>query len=201
MISISRRRLTLVFLAVLVILVLYQPFARRPRRGGHDGFHNPGSLPQQDREELQRPEQRLPKGSDGKFHWSTVKLRHPIPPRSMRKVPKPKPGKIPQIQASFDTEPEAMKRVRLQRMEAVRGNFSHAWNGYRAKAWLSDEVRPLSGGKSDPFGGWAMTLVDSLGMRGTDTTQWDQSLMLSRHVMDHGSQRRVRRRDQGHRRN
>ncbi|TVY84057.1 Mannosyl-oligosaccharide 1,2-alpha-mannosidase MNS1 [Lachnellula suecica] len=43
-----------------------------------------------------------------------------------------------------------------------KGNFTHAWNGYKTHAWLRDEVMPLSGGSHDPFGGWAATLADSL---------------------------------------
>ncbi|KAF1815469.1 glycoside hydrolase family 47 protein [Eremomyces bilateralis CBS 781.70] len=138
-------------------------YSRNPR--GQEPYRTVGVLSKEDDDEenrLRRPQNPLPKGRDGKFHWSTVKLRHPIPTKSMRKVPAPKLGKIPKIQTSFDTEPESLKKVRLQRLEYVKNNFTHAWEGYRSKAWLSDEVRPMSGGRYNPFGGWAATLVDSL---------------------------------------
>jgi mannosyl-oligosaccharide alpha-1,2-mannosidase len=46
----------------------------------------------------------------------------------------------------------------------VKSNFTHAWNGYKQHAWMSDELKPLSGGSHNPFGGWAATLVDTLGL-------------------------------------
>lgn len=38
----------------------------------------------------------------------------------------------------------------------------HSWQGYRKNAWLHDEVKPVSGGYKDHFGGWGATLVDAL---------------------------------------
>ncbi|EEA27164.1 mannosyl-oligosaccharide 1,2-alpha-mannosidase IB, putative [Talaromyces marneffei ATCC 18224] len=66
------------------------------------------------------------------------------------------------IQASFQRESKAAESVRLQRRAQVKGAFQHAWNGYKKKAWLHDELLPVSGGHKDPFVGWAATLVDSL---------------------------------------
>ena len=63
----------------------------------------------------------------------------------------------------FKKETSDEKRVRLSRLQQVKGNFTHAWKGYVKHAWLRDEVQPISGGTLDPFGGWAATLVDSLG--------------------------------------
>jgi mannosyl-oligosaccharide alpha-1,2-mannosidase len=37
-----------------------------------------------------------------------------------------------------------------------------SWKDYKQHAWLHDELKPLTGGHKDPFGGWAATLVDSL---------------------------------------
>lgn len=66
------------------------------------------------------------------------------------------------IQASFRSETKIAKSVRLQRRAEVKRAFSHAWEGYKKKAWLHDELLPVSGGHKDPFVGWAATLVDSL---------------------------------------
>lgn len=66
------------------------------------------------------------------------------------------------IQASFRRESKIAESVRLQRRAEVKGAFLHAWKGYKEKAWLHDELLPVSGGHKDPFVGWAATLVDSL---------------------------------------
>jgi mannosyl-oligosaccharide alpha-1,2-mannosidase len=93
--------------------------------------------------------------------WTNVPQEFPV--SSMTAVPTSAPNSIPRIQHDFGKESSADKRVRIQRLNAVKGNFTHAWQGYKDHAWLKDEVKPLSGGSQDPFGGWAATLVDSLG--------------------------------------
>jgi mannosyl-oligosaccharide alpha-1,2-mannosidase len=98
---------------------------------------------------------------DGKLNWARVPHRYRVP--SIRHLPSPKPGSIPKVQTRFTRESKEQRGVRLQRLAAVRGNFTHAWQGYKTHAWLRDEVAPLSGKPLDPFGGWAATLVDSLG--------------------------------------
>lgn len=55
-----------------------------------------------------------------------------------------------------------MKKIRIERLAAVKESFTHAWEGYKAHAWLRDEVGPLSGISRNTFGGWAATLVDAL---------------------------------------
>ncbi|KAK4500137.1 hypothetical protein PRZ48_008323 [Zasmidium cellare] len=47
-------------------------------------------------------------------------------------------------------------------MAQVKAAMKRAWNSYRLKAWLRDELSPISGGNKTTFGGWAATLVDSL---------------------------------------
>lgn len=63
----------------------------------------------------------------------------------------------------FKKETSAEKKTRVERLELIKGNFTHAWNGYKEHAWLRDEVKPISGGFEDSFGGWAASMVDSLG--------------------------------------
>lgn len=74
----------------------------------------------------------------------------------------PTDGDRYRIQASFRSETRIAKSVRLQRRAEVKEAFTHAWEGYKKKAWLHDELLPISGGHKDPFVGWAATLVDSL---------------------------------------
>jgi mannosyl-oligosaccharide alpha-1,2-mannosidase len=97
----------------------------------------------------------------GKFKWSEVP--HKFPVTSLKPVPT-NIQSIPKIQYKFEKETRQEKAVRLARRHAVKGNFTHAWAGYVNHAWLKDELQPISGESVNPFGGWAATLVDSLGM-------------------------------------
>ncbi|KAH8819453.1 putative endoplasmic reticulum mannosyl-oligosaccharide 1,2-alpha-mannosidase [Xylogone sp. PMI_703] len=105
-----------------------------------------------------------PEYSDGlvptKLSWAKVTQHYPV--TSFKSLPEGKSEKLPRIQHIFAEETDEEKSIRLARLAAVKGNFTHAWNGYKSYAWQHDEVRPLSGGAADPFGGWAATLVDSL---------------------------------------
>ncbi|GBF63937.1 endoplasmic reticulum mannosyl-oligosaccharide 1,2-alpha-mannosidase [Trichophyton mentagrophytes] len=99
--------------------------------------------------------------SDRAFSWAHVPQKYAV--RSMIKMPRGDPSSIPLIQHRFSgKEDEDARRLRLSRLEAVKGNFSHAWNGYKAHAWMADEVAPLSGLALNPFGGWAASMVDGL---------------------------------------
>ena len=69
---------------------------------------------------------------------------------------------IPTLQHKFEPESAGAKSIRLERLKVVQASFMHAWHGYKEKAWMSDELSPISGGAATTFGGWAATLVDSL---------------------------------------
>ncbi|QSZ32141.1 hypothetical protein DSL72_001711 [Monilinia vaccinii-corymbosi] len=104
--------------------------------------------------------QTTPNAKGTKVRWSEVP--HSFPITDFISIPKNPTTPIPRIQHHFKEETQAEKSVRLARLEAVKGNFTHAWKGYSSHAWLKDEVKPLSGGSGDPFGGWAASLVDTL---------------------------------------
>ncbi|CAH7673567.1 glycoside hydrolase [Phakopsora pachyrhizi] len=59
-------------------------------------------------------------------------------------------------------ESDEDRLIRLSRRDWVRRTFQHVWEGYKAKAWGHDELRPISGSFDDPFSGWGATLVDCL---------------------------------------
>ncbi|TGO23281.1 hypothetical protein BPAE_0137g00010 [Botrytis paeoniae] len=99
-------------------------------------------------------------GKGNKFRWSEVK--HSFPVTDFIPLPTNPATTIPRIQHRFGKETQAEKSIWQARLEAVKSNFTHAWNGYTSHAWLKDEVMPLSGGSMDPFGGWAASLVDTL---------------------------------------
>lgn len=66
------------------------------------------------------------------------------------------------MQTTEPTEDAKQKKERETRAAKIKESFTHSWNGYKRKAWLRDEVSPVSGEWKDTFGGWAATLVDSL---------------------------------------
>lgn len=96
------------------------------------------------------------------IHWSQLPEHFPIPSRSIIPLPSGKPKAIPKIQHVFSDESANDKIDRLQKLEAIKGAFTTSWNGYKKKAWMHDELSPVSGLYRDPFCGWAATLVDSL---------------------------------------
>ncbi|KAK6005854.1 hypothetical protein QM012_007496 [Aureobasidium pullulans] len=93
-------------------------------------------------------------------HWSKMPEHFPV--SSTIQLPTGTPKAIPRIQHKFKKESSAEKADREKKLKIIEGAVSHAWTGYREKAWMRDEVRPVSGGARDPFCGWAATLVDAL---------------------------------------
>lgn len=155
-----RWKVFVLFAAIVILFFLlqapYNSYSSRPSKSipppsGHGIY--------------QRPDCSSNALHDGKkFHWSCVPTRYPV--SSMKSLPSTAGlRKISRIQAKPTKETTPDRAVRLARLDAVKGNFTHAWNGYKSHAWLRDEVMPLSGRSHDPFGGWAATLVDSLGER------------------------------------
>jgi mannosyl-oligosaccharide alpha-1,2-mannosidase len=94
------------------------------------------------------------------IHWSRQPEHFPV--SSTIQLPTGTPKAIPRIQHEFKKESSAEKADREEKLKIVEGAVKHAWSGYRSKAWMRDEVRPVSGGAKDPFCGWAATLVDAL---------------------------------------
>lgn len=94
------------------------------------------------------------------IHWSRQPDHFPV--ATTIQLPTGTPKAIPRIQHTFKKESSAEKADREEKLKIIEGAVSHAWSGYRSKAWMRDEVRPVSGGARDPFCGWAATLVDAL---------------------------------------
>lgn len=99
---------------------------------------------------------------DNNYLWAQLPERYPV--KNPVPVPSAVPNSIPTIQHNFPAEEPSIRAIREARLDAVKRNFTHAWNGYKKYAWMSDEVAPISGQAHDPFGGWAATLVDTLGL-------------------------------------
>lgn len=99
------------------------------------------------------------------FKWRDLPEQYPLDPASMIPLPTNDPAiDIPQIQHDFSLNSESAghRKERQRRLLAVKEAFTHSWTGYKRNAWTHDEVMPISGKPSDPFGGWGATLVDTL---------------------------------------
>lgn len=69
---------------------------------------------------------------------------------------------LPRIQHAFEVESHTSRETRHARLRRIREAMVHSWTGYREKAWLKDELSPVTGGYRTSFNGWAATLVDAL---------------------------------------
>jgi mannosyl-oligosaccharide alpha-1,2-mannosidase len=96
------------------------------------------------------------------IHWEKQVEHFPVPKESIITLPTGSPKAIPKIQYKFDDETPDAKHDREKRQNMVKAEFKKAWTGYKTKAWLHDELSPVSGKFRDPFCGWAATLVDTL---------------------------------------
>lgn len=93
-----------------------------------------------------------------RFDWSTAKQFHP--PSTIKPLPTDRPHRLRQVQA--DASLFKQTKTTEARREAVRNEFLRSYTSYKAQAWGYDELRPITGGGKNTFGGWAATLVDSL---------------------------------------
>ncbi|KAI9789897.1 MAG: hypothetical protein M1816_005666 [Peltula sp. TS41687] len=99
------------------------------------------------------------KGPTGPSSTSTPPRPSSTPPPSQKTL---RLGHIPAEPASSFHEDTQAQSTREDRRDAVREAFRHSWSGYKTRAWLRDELAPLTGGYQNTFGGWAATLIDSL---------------------------------------
>ncbi|CDQ74775.1 unnamed protein product [Oncorhynchus mykiss] len=60
-----------------------------------------------------------------------------------------------------EQEGHSHKEPEVDRLEAVRDAFRHAWKGYKEFAWGKDELRPMSKSYGEWFG-LGLTLIDAL---------------------------------------
>ncbi|KAJ6783043.1 hypothetical protein PWT90_01865 [Aphanocladium album] len=92
--------------------------------------------------------------------WRTLPWNNPL--GTPRPLPTQGSKALPAVQFKFSDESNEDKKTRINRREAVKKAFERCWTSYRDQAWLHDELKPVSGGSKDTFGGWAATLVDAL---------------------------------------
>jgi mannosyl-oligosaccharide alpha-1,2-mannosidase len=100
------------------------------------------------------------KADDGRFYWSELPIRNPV--QHYIPFPNGRPRKLPKVQYSFEAETRAEARIRLQRLAEVKKTFDRSWQSYKDRAWMKDELTPISGSSRNSYGGWAASLVDTL---------------------------------------
>ncbi|RDW67749.1 hypothetical protein BP6252_09145 [Coleophoma cylindrospora] len=101
-----------------------------------------------------------PPVADGKFDWAKRVEKNPV--TSFIQLPMRGAVKIPRIQFRFQEDSVSAARETIEKRNEVKQAFKHAWSGYRNRAWLKDEVAPVSGIARSHFGNWAASLVDAL---------------------------------------
>lgn len=144
----ARRILVVVALACTALLLLYQ-------------LHNSAttnltgaSLP-----EISSSHQK-PVVSGPESFWKSRETHYPL--QHLNAVPTSRPKPLPRVQHHFTPESTPNLEVRLSRQQQVKEAFQRCWASYHDRAWMRDELSPLSGGGRDTFGGWAASLVDAL---------------------------------------
>ncbi|CAJ2501058.1 Uu.00g039110.m01.CDS01 [Anthostomella pinea] len=97
---------------------------------------------------------------DDKYFWRKRITHFPI--EEIKQFPTGVPLKLPNIQTTFPPEGKQERTTRLERQQTVKNAFSRCWSSYKNKAFMRDELAPLSGKARDTSAGWGATLVDSL---------------------------------------
>jgi mannosyl-oligosaccharide alpha-1,2-mannosidase len=97
------------------------------------------------------------------YNWTSFNPWYPRDPSEDAPLPTGKPLPIPKIQNPFKEKPNAERRKLLaSRRDEIKAAFEKSWHSYKTEAWLWDELRPISGGGKNTFGGLGASLVDSL---------------------------------------
>ena len=92
--------------------------------------------------------------------WARRAERYPV--TKLKRLPQGPPLPLLKIQYNFRGESRDARKLRESRLQTIKDNFAHAWEGYKTHAWLRDELKPISGGPRESFGNWSATLVDTL---------------------------------------
>ena len=98
--------------------------------------------------------------SAGRFRWTDVPTKYPV--SFITPLPTGRPIPLPRVQYVFGEERPTEAAVNGERRDAIKAAFDQCWQSYKARAWLKDELAPISGESRNNFGGFAATLVDSL---------------------------------------
>ncbi|ETI22886.1 hypothetical protein G647_04680 [Cladophialophora carrionii CBS 160.54] len=149
----TRRVLIVVALACTALLLLYQLHGNATTPPPQSGPTS--ASPPQATSSRQKPNVSAPNS-----FWKSRQTHYPL--QALNPLPTGKPKQLPLVQHRFT--PLTIQDVEVQRSRQlqVKEAFKKCWTSYHEKAWMRDELSPISGGGRDTFGGWAATLVDAL---------------------------------------
>ena len=80
------------------------------------------------------------------FGWPLINEMLSSPPAEFDYLPPPPDHHLPPPPPPPTTEESSIWHTRR---DEVREAFRHSWTGYKTKAFPSDELLPVTGGKSD----------------------------------------------------
>ena len=92
------------------------------------------------------------------YDWRSAKQFHA--PDTIKPLPKGSLRQLPKVQAPRDSFKNPDKPD--PRRDVVKNVFKRSWKAYKDHAWMKDEIRPVTGGNRETFGGFAATAVDTL---------------------------------------
>nr|POE66166.1 mannosyl-oligosaccharide 1,2-alpha-mannosidase mns2 [Quercus suber] len=142
-----RRFLTCIACTVLFLLIAFELNSARSRQT------LVGNNSKTDVYRLASPKE------SGQFNW--IELRPKYPVDTLNQLPPPSGG-LSKVQYDFTRE-DGLEAVEVDgRKQQVREALQRCWQAYRERAWLEDELAPISGDGRNTFGGWGATLVDTL---------------------------------------
>lgn len=98
------------------------------------------------------------------FSWSARREHYPVQDQYAIPAPAPLFNQIPNVQHHFggSTMSREQRATNRQRLAQVKLAMERSWSAYQRRAWLMDELTPLTGANKTTYGGWAATLCDSL---------------------------------------
>ena len=133
------RAVPAVVFAALCLLLLYSFSPRTPRYRYRGAYREPG------------------------FDWRHFKQKYAVPAADMARLPRGPPGRLGRVQHDFRGPRRGKDAAKqAERRGAVVAAFAKSWDAYRRRAWMWDELAPVSGGHKNTLGGLGATLVDAL---------------------------------------
>ncbi|KAL6236253.1 hypothetical protein BDW75DRAFT_207430 [Aspergillus navahoensis] len=97
--------------------------------------------------------------TDG-FSWRGIPTKYPV--TDLISLSIEPPAALPRIQSSSSFSFPPQSPSAKSRQAAIKATFQRAWTSYSTHAWKADELRPITAGSRNNFGGWGATLVDNL---------------------------------------
>jgi mannosyl-oligosaccharide alpha-1,2-mannosidase len=154
--QIKRRKTLLAVVSAVILLIIIFPYYALPRHKGvpNSSPYSESSCPITPPKEIYIPT------NSSRFDWSKVSTKHPVP--NFMRLSDATPLQLPPVQHNFSLPSHLALSTREYRQAQVKAVFQKAWNSYKERAWLQDELAPVSGTSKNTFGGWGATLVDSL---------------------------------------